>query len=67
MKKRKTTEILKEIYTVIKENPDITLSQLERKIRTNPAYLKEHCECLQWFKLIKIEKDSKTTKLRVVK
>ena len=64
--KRKSTDIIKEIFQTIKENRHITLSQLERKIRTNPKSLKEHCECLAYFNLIKIEKTKKTTKLKVL-
>jgi predicted transcriptional regulator len=61
--KRKSLDIQKEIFETIKKNPGITMSQLERKIGTNPASLKEHCEHLEYLKLIKIEKSDKTTKL----
>ncbi|PIN74138.1 hypothetical protein COV20_00810 [Candidatus Woesearchaeota archaeon CG10_big_fil_rev_8_21_14_0_10_45_16] len=61
--KRKTLEIQREIYTAIQENPGITLSQLERKIRTNPTSLKKHCEELAFLRLIRIEKSDTTTLL----
>lgn len=62
--KRKALNVQKEIYNTIKENPGITMSELERKIGTNPRSLKEHCEQLEFFKLIKIERLENTTKLR---
>ncbi len=65
--KRKSLDVLKEVFKTIKGNPDITMSTLERKIRTNPHSLKEHCECLEYFGLIKIERTKETTKLRVFK
>ena len=63
--KRKSLSIQKEIYRVIKQNQGITMSELERKIGTNPHSLKEHCEHLAYFEIIKIEKTKKTTKLTV--
>lgn len=39
------------------------MTELERKIGTNPASLREHCNHLAYFDLIKIEKTEKTTKL----
>lgn len=63
--KRKSLDIQKEIYNSIKKNLGITMSQLERKIGTNPASLKEHCEHLAYFGLIKIIKTEKTQKLFV--
>ena len=55
------------ILKAIKKNPGITMSSLERKIGTNPASLKEHCESLEELGLIKIERTEKTTKLRIKK
>ncbi|MBI2107432.1 winged helix-turn-helix transcriptional regulator [Candidatus Woesearchaeota archaeon] len=63
--KRKATDITKEVYKAIKENPDITMSQLERKIGTNPSSLKEHCKLLEYFGLIQIKKEENTRRLRV--
>ena len=54
-KKRKSLDIQKKILATIKKNPGITMSQLERKIGTNPTSLKEHCEHLEALDLIKIE------------
>jgi len=61
--KRKSLTVQREILKFIKSNPGITLSQLERKVRTNPRSLKEHCVQLDYLKLIKISKEEKTTKL----
>lgn len=61
--KRKSLEVQKEIYNTIKANSGITMSQLERKIGTNPRSLKEHCENLEYFRLIKIEKKNNTQRL----
>ncbi len=61
--KRRSLDIQKKIYLLIKEHPGITLSALERKVRTNPSSLKEHCEHLAYFGLIKIQKTERTTKL----
>jgi len=61
--KRKSLVVQKEIYETIKKHPGITLSELERKIGTNPTSLKEHCEQLAFFELIKIKKEENTTKL----
>jgi len=65
--KRKNTEITKLIYKTIKDNPNITMSRLERIIGTNPHYLKEHCELLEYFDLIKIDRSNNTKKLRILK
>ena len=61
--KRKALEVQKIIFKAIKENPGITMSTLERKIGTNPRSLKEHCENLAYFSLIRIVKEKGTTKL----
>lgn len=61
--KRKALDIQKEVFKVIKENQGITMSTLERKVGTNPRSLKEHCENLAHFKLIRIVKERGTTKL----
>ena len=63
MEKRKTSELIKEIYDMIKKNPGISMSMLERKIGTNPDSLLEHCKMLQHFNLIKIEELENTRKL----
>lgn len=39
------------------------MSTLERKTGTNPYSLKEHCEVLAYFNLIKIKKTDRTTTL----
>ena len=65
--KRKTLIVQKEIFLAIKNNIGITMSQLERKIGTNPRSLKEHCENLAYFKLIKIIKGNNTRRLYIVK
>jgi len=61
--KRKSLELQKEVLTLIRKHPNITLSTLERKAKTNPASLKEHCEQLSWLGLVKIEKTKETTLL----
>ncbi|MBI4151114.1 hypothetical protein HY492_03240 [Candidatus Woesearchaeota archaeon] len=61
--KRKSLHVQRVIYEVIKKVPGITMSQLERKIGTNPRSLKEHCESLAYFKLIKIVKKPGTQQL----
>jgi len=61
--KRKAVDLQREIYKAIKKNPGITMSELERKIGTNPNSLKEHCENLEYFKLIRIERKNNTRKL----
>ena len=65
--KRKSRRLQKDVLEAIKKNPGITLSSLERKIGTNPASLKEHCESLEELGLIRIEKTEKTTKLKIKK
>ena len=61
--KRKSLDIQKDIYKLIKKNPGITMSKMERKIGTNPRSLKEHCEHLAYFKLVRIVKKEGTQKL----
>ena len=61
--KRKALKLQQEILAMIKDNPGITMSKLERKIGTNPQSLKEHCEQLEWLKKIKINKNNHTTTL----
>lgn len=61
--KRKSLDIQKKILETIKKNSEITMSTLERKIGTNPASLKEHCEHLEYLGLIKIKKTKETTTL----
>jgi predicted transcriptional regulator len=63
--KRKALKLQKEILETIKKNPDISLSSLERKVRTNPRSLKEHCEQLARLGLIKIKKTKETTRVVV--
>lgn len=53
MEKRKTLIIQKIIYETIKEFPDISISELQIKIGTNPVSLREHLEQLKNFELIK--------------
>lgn len=65
MGKRRILELQKEIYQVIKENPGITMSSLERKVKTNPSSLKQHCEILEHWKIIKIKRLENTKKLFV--
>lgn len=65
--KRKCLDVQKEIYLTIKGNSGITMSRLERKIGTNPASLKEHCEQLAYFGLVKISKEDKTHKVYFVR
>jgi DNA-binding Lrp family transcriptional regulator len=59
--KRKALDVQKEILKVIRKNSKISMSALERKIRTNPASLREHCQQLQWLGLVKIKHTDKTT------
>lgn len=61
--KRKSLDVQKEIFKAIRENTGITLTELERKIGTNPRSLWEHCEQLEFLKLIKIKRTDKTTQL----
>ena len=56
----------REVYDIIKRNPGITMSSLERKVATNPKSLKEHCENLEHFGLIRIEKGKGTRKLFIM-
>ncbi|MDI6737858.1 MAG: hypothetical protein QME12_05075 [Nanoarchaeota archaeon] len=63
--KRKSLELQKQVLQAIRKNPSITLSQLERKMGTNPKSLKEHCESLAFLGLIELEKTKETTRLRV--
>jgi predicted transcriptional regulator len=65
--KRKTLEVQRTIFKTIKNNSGITMSRLERKIGTNPRSLKEHCEQLSYFGIIKIIKESNTQKLYSLK
>ena len=61
--KRKTLDIQREVLLAIRANSGITMSSLERKIKTNPRSLKEHCEQLKWLNQINIEKTKETQKL----
>ena len=61
--KRKSLDVQKEVLLLIKKNQGITLSELERKVGTNPRSLKEHCEQLEFLGLIKISREKNTTKL----
>ena len=61
--KRKSLKLQKEILQYIKKHPGITMSELERKIGTNPSSLVEHCEALEELGFIKIKKLEKTRKL----
>ena len=61
--KRKSLDVQKEVLELIKENPGITMSELERKIGTNPTSLKEHCQQLEYLGLITIQKETNTTRL----
>jgi DNA-binding MarR family transcriptional regulator len=61
--KRKSLDIQKGILKAIKSNPGITMSSLERKIGTNPASLKEHCEHLAYLGIIRIKRSKNTTEL----
>ena len=65
--KRKSLDVQKEVFKTIKAHNGITMSQLERKIGTNPRSLKEHCENLAHFGLIKIVKKDNTQKIYLVK
>ncbi len=65
--KRKTLEVQKKILKTIRDSRVISMSSLERKIGTNPRSLKEHCEQLADFELIKIKRTEKTTKLIALK
>jgi DNA-binding MarR family transcriptional regulator len=64
--KRESLVIQKKILKTIKSNSGITMSELERKIGTNPASLKRHCEHLEYLGMIKIRKEDRTTKLIVI-
>jgi len=61
--KRKSLSVQKEILEMINKNPGITMSQLERKVGTNPKSLKEHCEQLEYLNLIEIKRLKKTKKM----
>jgi len=61
--KRKSLEIQREIFKTVKDNEGITMTQLERKVGTNPKSLREHCENLAYFGIIKIIKKDNTQKL----
>ena len=63
--KRKALAVQKIIFKAIKENSGISMSTLERKVGTNPRSLKEHCENLAYFNLIRIVKEKNTTRLYV--
>lgn len=43
------------------------MTSLERKIRTNPASLREHCEHLDFFELLHIKKEPTTQKIYLTK
>ena len=67
VKKRKSSDLTKEIYKMIKKNPNISMSSLERKVGTNPYSLKDHCHILEYFGIIKIEKKENTTILKLLR
>ena len=57
--KRKPLEIKKEILKILKEEKEISVKQLERKVNTNYQTILNNCEELKYFGLITIEKTSK--------
>lgn len=67
MKKRSVFSIQLQILKTIKQEAGITMSSLERKIRTNPKYLREYCKYLEFFNLIKIKKEPNTQKVFLTK
>lgn len=67
MRKRSVFSIQIEILKAVNEDPDITMSSLERKVGTNPHYLREYCKYLEFFNLIKIKKEQNTQKVSLTK
>jgi DNA-binding MarR family transcriptional regulator len=65
--KRKSLNVQNEILEMIRKNPKITMSSLERKIGTNPRSLKEHCEQLEHLGLIRIKRTKETRVLTATK
>jgi len=54
--KRKPLEIKKQILKILKEEGEISVKKLERKINTNYQTILNNCEELQFFGLVKIYK-----------
>jgi len=67
VKKRSSFDVQLKILKTIYENQGITMTSLERKIRTNPASLREHCEHLDFFELLHIKKEPTTQKIYLTK
>lgn len=62
--KREVFKLQKQILSYIEKNPGISMSELERKIRTNPASLRAHCKHLEELGIITINRTQNTTKLK---
>ncbi|MBI5066469.1 hypothetical protein HZA97_09645 [Candidatus Woesearchaeota archaeon] len=67
MEKRGALEIQLLILKIVHNKPGITFSELERKVGTNPTSLKQHCDHLEYFNLVKILREPKTRKLVLTK
>ena len=67
MKRRSVFSIQLKILKTVKQEEGITMSFLERKIGTNPHYLREYCSYLEFFNLIKIKKEPNTQKVFLTK
>jgi predicted transcriptional regulator len=54
--KRKSLEIKKQILRVLKQEEQISVKKLERKINSNYQSILNNCEELEYFGLVKISK-----------
>ncbi|KHO46079.1 MAG: hypothetical protein QS98_C0005G0026 [archaeon GW2011_AR3] len=54
--KRKPLEIKKQILKILKEEREISVKKLERKVNTNYQTILNNCEELEFFGLVKISK-----------
>ncbi|MBN2881364.1 hypothetical protein JXM83_04910 [Candidatus Woesearchaeota archaeon] len=59
--KRKPLEIKKEILTLLKQENEISINKLQRKVNTNYQSIINNCEELEFFGFVKISRTDKDT------
>jgi len=59
MSKRTYNEIRKILLKTLEKESPLTYAQLERKLKTNPNTIRQHCKDLELFSTVKITKKTK--------
>lgn len=63
--KRKPSELILQIYGIIQKEKEISMSKLERKVRTAPQSLYDYLYAFEQIKIIKKRKKGKTTIIKI--